>query len=124
VADALAQRGLRVVLTGTDAEAPISSAVAAAMRAEPLDLTGRTSLGGLGALVRDAAVTVTNDTGTSHLAAAVGGPSVVVYSTSDRDRWAPIDESLHRRVGTGAPESADVPVADVVAAVDALLARA
>ncbi|WP_409330932.1 glycosyltransferase family 9 protein [Trujillonella humicola] len=87
VGDALAADGLAVVLTGVPGE-PQPAAVAAAMRAPAVDLTGATGLGGLAALLRDAAVLVGNDTGSAHLAAAVGGRSVTVFLPGDPVRWA------------------------------------
>jgi ADP-heptose:LPS heptosyltransferase len=74
-------------------------------------------VGGLAALLADAAVTVSNDTGTSHLAAAVSAPSIVIFSGSDPLRWAPLDRALHR------PLPATAAGADVIADCDALLAR-
>ncbi|MGY1742043.1 MULTISPECIES: glycosyltransferase family 9 protein [unclassified Blastococcus] len=87
VGDALAADGLAVVLTGVPGEAQPAQ-VAAAMRAPAVDLSGATSLGGLAALLRDAAVLVGNDTGSAHLAAAVGGRSVTVFLPGDPVRWA------------------------------------
>ncbi|HEU6450643.1 MAG TPA: glycosyltransferase family 9 protein [Gemmatimonadaceae bacterium] len=96
VADALAERGLQVVLTGTTSERAITDAVAAAMRHPAVDAAGPMSLGALAALMRDARFVVSNDTGVSHLAAALRVPSVIVFLAADPDRWAPLDESLHR----------------------------
>lgn len=96
VGDALAERGMRVVLTGTDAERELTRAVAAAMRHAVVDAAGPMSLGALAALMRDARLVVCNDTGVSHLAAALRVPSVVVFIAGDTDRWAPLDESRHR----------------------------
>ncbi|MCK7497731.1 MAG: glycosyltransferase family 9 protein [Comamonadaceae bacterium] len=96
VADALAGRGLRVALTGTDGERPLVAAVRQAMRAPALDLVGRTDLWTLGAVVERASLVVCSDTGLSHVAAALGTPSVVVASGSDVARWAPADARRHR----------------------------
>lgn len=103
VADRLAGRGLQVVLTGTEEEAALTCAVADAMHARPLDLAGRTSVGALAALLRDARLVVCNDTGISHLAAALRVPSVVIFAgypppVSDPLRWAPLDGERHRIV--------------------------
>ena len=96
VGDALAERGLQVVLTGTVAESAITRAVAAAMRRRVVDAAGPMSVGALAALMRDARFVVCNDTGVSHLAAALRVPSVVVFLAADPDRWAPLDEARHR----------------------------
>lgn len=96
VADALAAEGLQVVLTGTLDEAPIVDAVGAAMRAPALSLAGLTTLGGLAALVARARLVVANDTGISHIAAAMMTPSVIVASGSDVRRWAPLERRRHR----------------------------
>ena len=95
VADAIAGDGLQLVLTGTAREAPIAQAVAGTMRNPVLDLTGLTSLGGLAALVARARLVVANDTGISHVAAALRTPSVIVASGSDVQRWAPLDRARH-----------------------------
>jgi ADP-heptose:LPS heptosyltransferase len=99
VADGLAERGLLPVLTGMRGERALTAATAAAMSSPAVDLAGATSLGGLAAVLHAAAVTVTNDTGTSHLAAAIGAPSVVIFSASDPRRWAPLDAARHRSLG-------------------------
>jgi ADP-heptose:LPS heptosyltransferase len=96
IGDELAGRGFTVVLTGTASEAPLTTAVREAMRAASMDLTGALTLGTLAALVKDAALVVCNDTGMSHVAAAVATPSVVVASGSDVARWAPDDAHRHR----------------------------
>ena len=96
VADALAADGLQVVLTGTASEAQVATQVRRRMRAPALDLTGHTTLGGVAALVSRARLVVANDTGISHIAAAVKAPSVIIASGSDPQRWAPLNPQLHR----------------------------
>jgi len=96
VADALAMEGMRVVLTGTAAEIPLIQETRACMRQAALELAGRTTLGGLAALIGRARLLVANDTGVSHIAAALRTPSVVVACGSDPERWAPLDRKLHR----------------------------
>jgi ADP-heptose:LPS heptosyltransferase len=115
VATALAARGLRVVLTGTAEEAELTRAVARTLRGPHVDLAGRTDLGSLAALVSGARLLVCNDTGVSHLAAALRVPSVVLFTGSDPDRWAPLDRRRHRTVGPGIDPS------DVIRQADDLL---
>jgi ADP-heptose:LPS heptosyltransferase len=110
VADALSEAGLTVVLTGTDEERGITADVAGQMRNLAFDLSGRTSLGALAVLIDGARVVVANDTGISHLAAARRTPSVIVFSGSDADRWAPADAGLHRVVAGRHPRSTELAV--------------
>jgi ADP-heptose:LPS heptosyltransferase len=99
VADEIASKGFAVVLTGTAAEADLCKAVQATMARPAIPLAGKTSLGAMASLLSGARLLVCNDTGVSHLAAALRVPSVVVFTGSDPTRWAPIDRTLHRAVG-------------------------
>jgi ADP-heptose:LPS heptosyltransferase len=96
VADALADSGLAIVLTGTAAEADLVDAVAERMRRPAVRLAGRTDLWQLGVLIEAADRLISNDTGVSHIAAAFGTPSVVVSSGADAERWAPLDAMRHQ----------------------------
>lgn len=102
VADRLAQAGMRIVLTGSPEEKEVVQAVLREMRMPALDLCGKTELGALAALIAQARLVVSNDTGISHLAAALTTPSVIVCCGSDPARWAPLDQERHQ------VESADV----------------
>jgi ADP-heptose:LPS heptosyltransferase len=102
VARAAVAHGLRVVVTGRGEEEAIrAAALAQAVGQEALNLAGRTSLGGLAALMEGSRLLVSNDTGVSHIAAALRVPSVVVFITTDPTRWAPEDRRLHRVVRSG-----------------------
>jgi ADP-heptose:LPS heptosyltransferase len=122
VGDHLADRGLAVVATGTSRERPGVRAVANRMRSSLLDLSGHTSIGVLGAVYGRARLVVTNDTGASHVAAAVGAPSVVVIGSAEPDRWAPLDRQRHRAV-SGAPPGAWPGADAAITAVDDQLGR-
>ena len=135
VADELAARGLRVVVTGTGREAALARRVVERMRAPAVDLVGRTTLGGLTALVDGARLVVTNDTGVRHVAAARGTPCVAVACGSDVRRWpasgreqrllhaeVPCRPCVHDRCPVGHGCANSVESRDVVAAADELLA--
>jgi ADP-heptose:LPS heptosyltransferase len=97
VADQLATQGLRIILTGTAEEADLTRAVSSAMSAPVIDLAGRTSLAALTALLDGARLLVCNDTGVSHLTAALRLPSVVVFHhLSELQGWSPRNRQLHR----------------------------
>lgn len=98
VGDHLAQMGYRVVLTGSPAEAHLTQTVAAQMSYPAFDLSGQTTLGTLGVLLSQSRLLITNDTGVSHLADALSVPSIVLFSASDPNRWAPLDHNLHRAI--------------------------
>ncbi len=116
--DLLGALRLPVVLTGTAWDRPVVREVAASSRTDTIDLGGLTTLGALGALVQDARLVLCNDTGVSHLAAALRVPSVVVFTGSEVARWAPLDGALHRAVK---PSSGLEGVEDVLAATLSLL---
>lgn len=139
VAEALHDRGLTVVLTGAPAEQALVGLLSALLAARGLphvNLVGRTGLWTLGALLRGARVLVCNDTGVSHVAAALQVPSVVVACGSEVARWAPPDRALHRVLAKPAPCrpcahaqcpvghgcALDLTVAEVVQALHELLA--
>ena len=98
VADRLARRGLRVLLTGTEGERGVTAPVADRMTQPSTDLAGLLPLGATAACLEGAALVVTNDTGIAHLAAAMRAPSVTIFSAAEPDRWAPLDRLRHRAV--------------------------
>ncbi len=76
---ALAARlDLPVAIIGGPAERAIAAAI---LDAAPgaVDLTGRTSLAGIGAVARRAAFAIGNDTGPAHLVAAAGCPTLALF---------------------------------------------
>ncbi|CAL8480701.1 glycosyltransferase family 9 protein [Caballeronia sp. S22] len=96
VARALSDAGWQIAVTGSASEAALTARVLRGAGAHAIDLAGRTSLGALAALVARARLIVCNDTGLSHVAAAMRTPSVVIASGSDTRRWAPLDHARHR----------------------------
>jgi ADP-heptose:LPS heptosyltransferase len=67
------------VVVGTSEERALAAQIREACPGA-IDLSGQTGLGDLAALVRKARLTVGNDTGVCHLAAAAGSPVVVLFS--------------------------------------------
>ena len=94
-ADHLAALGYAVVLTGSGDEWPLAEQVRQQMRHPAWNAASPCSLGALAALLRNARLLICNDTGVSHLAVALGIPSVVVFTASDPGRWAPLDQQRH-----------------------------
>lgn len=115
--DALHERGLDVVLTGSSGERDVADAVAQAMHAPSRNLALPLSIGAMAALLAGARLLVTNDTGVSHVAVGLQLPSVVVFFATDPQQWAPLDARLHRTVY----RPGDVDVATVLHATRQLL---
>jgi len=89
VAQDVVRRGFRVVLTGSSDEALITRRIGRALPAGSyVDLAGETALGVFGATLRHAKLLVANDTGVSHVAAALRVPSVIVCCGADPQRFA------------------------------------
>jgi ADP-heptose:LPS heptosyltransferase len=96
VAHDIAKRGFKVVLTGSGEEALLTRRIARTLPAgSAVDLGGQTRLGVFAAILGKARLLVSNDTGVSHVAAALGVPSVVVSCGADPRRFAPLDHALH-----------------------------
>jgi ADP-heptose:LPS heptosyltransferase len=96
VADRLAAAGLRPVLVGSAADGPASATVRSHATTPLLDLTGRTDLGTLVAVLRRCAVVVANDSGPLHLARAVGPATVGLYWCGNAINAAPMLRTRHR----------------------------
>ena len=84
------QRHADVILFGTAAEAGVSKAISAEMHHAPIDLTGKTAITDLPALLRQCHLFVGNDSGAMHVAAAVGLPVVAVIGPTDPNGTAPV----------------------------------
>jgi heptosyltransferase-2 len=79
-----------VILFGTAAEASVSAAITAEMRRPPIDLTGKTAIADLPALLSQCHLFIGNDSGAMHVAAAVGLPIVAVFGPTDPFGTAPV----------------------------------
>jgi len=79
-----------VSLVGTAGEAAVSGAIAKELRRAPIDLTGKTAIADLPALLSQCHLFLGNDSGAMHVAAAVGLPVVAVFGPTDPDGTAPV----------------------------------
>jgi Glycosyltransferase family 9 (heptosyltransferase) len=123
VGRALAAAGHPVVVTGSADEAPACAAVAAGVPGAR-DLCGRLDLEGLAAVVGDARLVLSGDTGTAHLATALGLPSVTLFGPTPPRWWGPgIDPDLHTVLWHGDPAATDYVGDPHGATLDPTLAR-
>lgn len=98
LADICAAQGYTVFITGTQDELPITSEVVEHMHSAGINLAGKTSLGVVAALIKNAALLIANCTGVSHIAAATQTPSVIISMDGEPERWGPLDCQLHRTI--------------------------
>jgi lipopolysaccharide heptosyltransferase II len=107
LADAIIDEyGLPVVLdTGPD-HVDIGEKVMGLMKNKPVFLCGKTSLGGLAAILKRAALFISNDSGPVHLACAVNTPVIAIFSRKEKglspERWGPYSGKsavIHKDVG-------------------------
>ena len=81
--------GLQVAFIGAEPDRPVFEAVVDAGAGDVLDLVGKTSVADLVALVSVADAHVGGDTGSSHIAAALGKPAIGLYSATRPERTCP-----------------------------------
>lgn len=89
-ARALEDAGHRIVLTGSKAEAAVTAQVRAMAGLPPnRDLTGRTDVLTLVALVAGARLVLSTDTGPAHIAVAFRRPSITLFGPVSPACWGP-----------------------------------
>src|SRR5690606_12760134 len=102
IADALARDGYRLLLTGSEDEHALLAKVAQLIDGPVINIVdrfGHLPIGELAAILRRSRLLISNDTGVSHVAAALSVPSVIIFSPwSDMRRWHPLSEELHMSV--------------------------
>ena len=89
------ETGMTCVLTGghSSIEQTQIAAIKAAAKSNPIDLSGKTNLLILAALVRKARLLVTVDSAPMHFAAAWDTPQVVLFGPTNPFHWHPRSES-------------------------------
>jgi lipopolysaccharide heptosyltransferase I len=128
-------KGCQVVITGSPGDRKLVKEIVARSEVPPLNLAGRTSLAELAAVLRQARLAMTTDTGPMHLAAALGTPVVALFGPTAPWRTGPFGEG-HEVVRLTLPCSPcfqrdcpephcllDLPVALVQEAVEKILVR-
>ncbi|HKA19238.1 MAG TPA: lipopolysaccharide heptosyltransferase II [Blastocatellia bacterium] len=90
-ADRLADRaGFQTVIVGAMGDKPVAHQVAQLMRTRPVVLAGETSIAELKGVLSCAALVISNDTGTAHVSAALGIPTVVVFGPTEHVSTRPL----------------------------------
>lgn len=92
-ADQLSERhDFATIIVGTAGDREVASAVARHMRTPVADLTGRTSLAELKAVLASATLVISNDTGTAHVAAALKVPTITIFGPTEDFATRPLAE--------------------------------
>jgi ADP-heptose:LPS heptosyltransferase len=98
--------GGHIVLVGGPGDKDISAQVRHHARRRLIDLTGQLSFGALGALSRHAALYIGNDTGATHMAVAMGAPTIMLMGPTDPRRYGPYRPTAPDTVAWVAPPDA------------------
>jgi heptosyltransferase-3 len=101
------QGDTQVIVHQGPADRDAATRLARALEAEPLWLI-EPDLPVLAAILAGAAAYLGGDSGVSHLAAAVGAPSVIVFPPSTRERWVPWSPTALALVMSDEPGEAGV----------------
>ena len=86
------KRGIKTVFIGGPDDLELVKRIRSLMQTEMFAATGKTSLRESAAILRRAAVLVSNDSGPLHMGAAVGTPVVGLFGPSDPRRYGPLDD--------------------------------
>jgi heptosyltransferase-2 len=84
------ERKTEIILFGTPGESAVSAAIQAGLQQTALDLTGKTEMAELPALLSQCTAFLGNDSGAMHVAAAVGLSVVAVFGPTDPAGTAPV----------------------------------
>lgn len=90
--------GAKVLILGDDSERPIADIIVNASVCKPVDLTGKTSLEELSAVISNLRVLVTNDGGPLHIAVAAGVKTVSIFGPVDDLVYGPYPVSDNHAV--------------------------
>jgi heptosyltransferase-2 len=82
--------GFRVVFFGSPDEVPLVDCIRTQMTSKAVSLAGQDTLGSFMALAARCAVMITNDSGSMHIANAVGTPIIALFGPTDPCRTAPL----------------------------------
>jgi lipopolysaccharide heptosyltransferase II len=95
-ADKLAEEiSAKVIFTGSEEEKGLVDSIKSRMDNQVFDISGRTNLRQLAAILKRSDLVITNSTGPMHLAAALGTPTVAIFCpifSAGPIRWGPYGE--------------------------------
>ncbi|MFY9570513.1 MAG: lipopolysaccharide heptosyltransferase II [Blastocatellia bacterium] len=84
--------GFQIIVVGSAGDLEAATEVARHMRTPAAVLAGRTTIAELKAVLACASLVLSNDTGTAHVSAALGVPTVVVFGPTEHVSTRPLSE--------------------------------
>lgn len=83
------KKSVKILLLGTVEEEEIAGEICGHMKEKCVNLSGKTNLRQLGALLGICKLLITNDSGAMHIASAVKTPVVAIFGSTDPERTGP-----------------------------------
>ncbi|HQP10116.1 MAG TPA: glycosyltransferase family 9 protein [Candidatus Omnitrophota bacterium] len=87
----------KIIMIGAADIKEISGTIVSGVKGDVIDLTGRTTVGQLAAVLMRCGLLVSNDSGPVHVAAGVGTPVVSIFTRNqpgiNPERWRPLGEN-------------------------------
>ena len=96
LAQRLENRGARIIIVGGPGDKEPASRITRSLK-DPMDFSGLTNLAQTAALIEQADVFISVDSGLMHIAYGLGTPSVSLFGPGNRTKWAP-KGAIHRTV--------------------------
>jgi ADP-heptose:LPS heptosyltransferase len=88
-------QGATILFITGPADHPVGQEVCAAMQTNRIVIAAGLELDHVAALLAQATLYIGNDSGITHLAAAVGTPTIAILGATDPQRWAPRGRHVH-----------------------------
>ena len=86
----IARKRAEILFVGVNDEMPLITEIQRLMRAESVNIAGKTTLTQLASILHTCNVFIGNDSGPMHLAAAVGTQTIGLYGPGDPTRFGPV----------------------------------
>jgi heptosyltransferase III len=85
----------RLLVIAGEADRPRLAALQEAWSGKPIGVAQDVPLPGLAAILKEARLFLGHDSGISHIAAAVGAPSLLLFGPTDPEIWGPISPKVN-----------------------------
>lgn len=96
LADELKQKNYEIVFSGAPEDRQVIDDIIDNMKYTAINTCGCFSLGGMAAVLSEAALMISADTGPLHLARAVNVPTIGFYWAPNLINWGPLTRTIHR----------------------------